>query len=267
MAMNAEYLRQIQAAEKEGNARGAAFLKAQREAHKVAVEAGIVKDIPPVTSKVEKDSEPASPLRQQLQEYKSQPHTPELVTATWQTVWQSWGERVDLKLPVPSLDRTPEELVELEKNGNMLVFVPDRLASQEGRHLLGEIFPEMRSYSVEKGNPVTNEHNRGGWYDIEKSLDVPHTNTTEKEAKKIFDKQERNGQRLNTYIIGSQFSKLTAGHYFDESTYSRMPGSRREGRVVGALFNPSGDLSVRPYWDPRFRGRSLGARSEGVKKA
>jgi len=41
-----------------------------------------------------------------------------------------------------------------------------------------------------------------------------------------------------------------------------MPGSRNEGKVVNANFNPNGNLNVKPNWNPQFRNRNLGARSE-----
>jgi len=206
-------------------------------------------------------------LEQTVKEFKEKPHTPEMVTSYWQTLWQVWGEKAGLSLTVPLCDRTTEEISQLEKEGRKLVYVPTEVASQENRHLLGRIFPEMQSYSVKRDNPVTSESNQGGWFDIEANLDSPNRNTKEKDLKNLLKKQGKSGQRLNTFIIASQDAKLQTSHYFDEETWSRLLGSRHGGHVVGADFGVSGGLGV--DWDlgPRRHNSSWGGRSEGVKKA
>lgn len=205
-------------------------------------------------------------FEQAVKEFKENPHTPEILTSYWQTLWNAWGERANLSLVVSPCDRDTEEIKQLEKEGRKLVYVPDQLASQENRHLLGQIFPEMQSNSVRKDNSVTNESNQGGWFDIEASLDSPNLDTKEKDLENRFKKQEKSGQRLNTYIVGSQDAKLQTGHYFDEKTVSRLVGSRSGGHVVDALFGVHGRLDVRWDLDPRDHGSDWGGRSEGVKK-
>lgn len=201
-----------------------------------------------------------------MQEYKTQSHTPELVTETWQTIWKVDELRVDLTINVPPCDRTKEELVKLEQEGRMLVYVPPELSTQENRHLLGKMFPRMRSYSTEKENPVTNELSQYGWVDVEASVDAPNINTTEEELRSLFASQGREGVSLNTYIIASQFSNRVKGHYFDEGLiWSRLLGSRYRGRAVSAGLYSDGDLDVRSL-DPLARDPRLGGRSAGVKR-
>jgi hypothetical protein len=206
-------------------------------------------------------------LGQAVKEFKEKPHTPEMVTSYWQTLWKVWGEKAGLSLTIPSCDRTRKEITRLEKEGRKLVYVPTEVASQENRHLLGRIFPEMQSYSVKKDNPVTNESNQGGWFDIEANLDSPNRNTKENDLKNLFEKQGKSGQRLNTFIIASQDAKLQTGHYFDENTWSRLVGSRSAGRVVDASFGVLGRLRVHWSLGPQDHFSSWGGRSEGVKKA
>ena len=205
-------------------------------------------------------------LEQAVREFKEKPHTPETVTKYWRTLWSVWGEKAGLSLTVPPCDRTVEEIKQLEKEGRKLVYVPEKLASQESRHLLGNIFPDMQSHSVREGNPVTNESSQGGWFDIEASLDSPNLNTTEKDLRNKFKREGRDGQRLNTHIVGSQDAKLQTGHYFDENTWSRLLGSRVDGHVADARFHVDGGLHV--YWrlGPQSHDSHRGGRSEGAKR-
>ena len=202
-----------------------------------------------------------------IPEYKKTPHVPEVVTALWKAIWMDWGREVDIEIQVPLVDRTEGELRELKEQGRMMIYVPQKVATQQTRHLLGKIFPEMQSYSVEEGNPVTNKGIEGGWFDVEASLDAPNTNTREADLKKTFKAQGKQGQTVNQYIVGSQFLKLTTGNYFDENTYSRLLGSRYDGGVVGADSLSDGRLNVYCDLNPDGRGERWGGRSSGVKKS
>lgn len=98
-------------------------------------------------------------------------------------------------------------------------------------------------------------------------IDSPNRNTNEKQAMDILKKEGRVGQRLATFIVGSQFSRLLTDRYLDEgSTFSRLSGSCGEGDILSACFR-SDFLLV--YWDLRREDPDpdLGFRSEGVKKA
>ncbi len=208
-------------------------------------------------------------LEEAVKKFKENPQLPEIITQYWQTLWKVWGERVNLSLMIPFCDRTTEEIKQLEKEGRKLVYVPGEVASQENRHLLGKMFPEMNDPSVRKDNFVTNDSNQGGWFDIEASFDSPNVNVKEKDLEYQFNKKRKAGQRINTYIVGSQDAKLQTGHYFDENNWSRLLGSRGDGRVVRVLFHVNSGLDVR--WGLVSRGRlsRWGGRSEGVgvKKA
>lgn len=202
-----------------------------------------------------------------IQEYKTQPLTPELVNRTWQTLWKVWGERVGHVFDVPTCDRTEPELAELKESGKAVLLIPDEFYTPESLVLLGRIFPKMQSRTVSEGTTITNENNSGGCIDVEMDLESPNRNTTEEQAREILEVQGRKGQREATYIVASQFSRLLTSHYFDENSWSRLPGSRRGGFVVRAFFDSSGRLSVYSFLGPLDQGPDLGVRSEGVKKA
>ncbi len=62
------------------------------------------------------------------------------------------------------------------------------------------------------------------------------------------------------------FSKSVTGHYLDEQTSSRLPGSSGDGCMVGGYVDDVGSLRVGGFLHPQFRDRYLGTRfSLGVK--
>ena len=207
-------------------------------------------------------------LEHAVQEHNSKLHTPESVTKYWQTLWQVWEARAGLVIPVPNFPDTKEGLAEHERKGDKVIYVPEDLSTQEDRYLLAKIWPEMGSYSTEKGNTVKNQISRSGYLYIETSVDAPNLNINEEELKELFESQGREGMNLTEYIIGSQDSKLISGRYFDEgSTVSSLLGSRRLARVVYANFVPDGRLEAVSSIGRRNRNLNLGGRSVEVIKA
>lgn len=123
----------------------------------------------------------------------------------------------------------------------------------------------MGSYSVDEGNPVTNEADQWGWRYVEASRVAPYRRTNEAGLREQLNQRGRVGQTLNEYVVAAQMSKSLTGHYLDEDTWSRLFGSRGDGRVVAADFDADGYLYVYPNWDPQERDGDLGGRSsEGV---
>lgn len=203
-------------------------------------------------------------LEQAAAAYKENP-TPETVTSLWQEFWAGAGKRVGRELTVEEFSGTAGDLTEHLRAGDMPIYVPQELAGQERRYLLGKIWPQMRSHSVQPGNQVSNEQPRSGWRWVEASLEAPYLGTTEPELERELANRGRDGQNETEYIIGAQASKLLTGHYFDEDTWSRLPGSREFGHVVSASFLADGNRDVVPYWLAAYRYGNLGGRSsEGV---
>lgn len=227
---------------------------------------------------------PVRLLRLAISEFKTSPRTPELVDRTFQAIWQDrqrrlntalrkLGEPANVTFEVLPCDYTAEELEEVRSKGNRIGYVPENLATQEARYLLGIMFPKMGSHSVRKGNSVTNEGvPRWGWFDYEAAIDAPYTGTTEEQLRKIFEDQDREGLNATEYAIAGQDSKLFTNHYLDEfgtgkSTYVRLLSSRRGGLVARARFDAAGLLYVDWGLGPRLAGDLLGGRSRGVKKS
>lgn len=202
-----------------------------------------------------------------IHEYKTYPHTPELIDKTWQALWKIWGERVEHVFSVPDCDRTEEELKELEEEGRGIILVPNEIYTKEGLILLGRIFQRMRSWAVEVGTTIENDYNEGGCIDIETGVDSPNMDIPQEGLEGLFTPSGRKGQRLATYIVASQFSKLLTGFYFDGKTSSQLLGSRSGGNVVCSEFDStSGWLGVGSIINPQYRHPDLGGRSEGMKK-
>lgn len=199
---------------------------------------------------------------------------PELTTFDFQQIWADRENKlrkagVDLKITIPACPYTREELAQLERKCRRVGYLPQSLATQETRHLLVLIWPEMKGCSVQKGNTVTNTMVRSGWFDYETDLFAPNEDKTIKQIEELFKSQGREGMNLNEYIVASQDSRVFALRHLDQLQgflWSRLLGSRHEGHVVCAQFNIFGNLYV--GWDrrPGFHYRDLGSRSVGVPK-
>lgn len=224
----------------------------------------------PETPTAEDDST-ATILQQAVTEYIANPHNPEVVTASFHAIWHVRAEklkRVGVEITLPGDGYSEEELKRLEANGRRPGYLPPELATQEARHLLAVIWPEMGSFSVKEGNPVTNEENLSGWFDYEASVDAPFTNTTEDQLRKAIKKEGKNGINLNEYIVAGEDSKLLTGRYLNEGkTGVRLLGSRYGGGVVEAYFDSYGLLTVGSILSPQYHDRGLAGRSVGVPKA
>ena len=198
---------------------------------------------------------------------------PEITTSTFQAIWSARQEilsqkGVNLEFSIPQCPYTKEELKSLEAEGRRVGYLPYELSTQESRHLMAIIWPQMQSHSVKEGNSVTNAEDISGWFDYESAIDAPYTGTNEDQLKDEAKKQGRKGSNLNQYIVAGQDSKLFTGKYLDETrTWVRLLGSRGDGDVVHAYFYGDGDLGVYWYLGPRNHNSDLGGRSVGVPKA
>lgn len=201
-----------------------------------------------------------------IEEYRKTPTSPEKVTAFWQAFWAENGGRIGSSISVPKCLFTSEQLRNMRKKDKGPIYIPEEFSTQETRHLLGKMFPEMRSHSVEEENSVTNEVQNFGWRGFDMSVDAPHLETNESQLKSALVSNEEKEPTLNEYIIAGQASKLLTGKYLDEgATISRIFGSRGDGNVVGACFDSGGDLSIGWSLLPGSCDENLGGRgSSGV---
>ncbi|MBI4037904.1 hypothetical protein HY382_02570 [Candidatus Curtissbacteria bacterium] len=82
-------------------------------------------------------------LQQIAAEFAKQHLTPELVTQTHQAIWQARGELIDETFDVPPCTYTQKELEKLKKERKRVGYLPLEVATQAGRHKLGEMYPGM----------------------------------------------------------------------------------------------------------------------------
>lgn len=242
--------------------------KAIKTARQILKDFGVVDPGPKVVEKRSstKIEKPINPLQGIVAEYKTQPHTPEFITSVFQTVWRVRGELAGIDLSVSECPYTQEELTQLEEEGRRVGYLPDSLATQKQRHLLDTMFTGMRSHSIGKGIPVSNEIDRAGWFDYETRIDAPYRGTNEEQLRELLASQDRLGMNLNEYVVAAQDTKLFTGEYLDQNTtWSRLLGSSSQGRVVSAYFILDGLLVV-DWTHPEFRDQYLGGRSVGVKR-
>lgn len=215
-----------------------------------------------------KKDKPQDVLALAVREFKASPLTPELVTKTFQTIWQVRGESAGLEVVVAPCDRSAEELAELVKARRHIGYLPEQGMTQENRPLFAKMFPRLRSHSVQEENSVTNEANRFGWFDYEASVDAPYLDTTEDQLKERIAADGRLEMNVSEYIVAGEDSKLFTGKFLDQgNTWARLLGSRLGGEVVRAYFLSDGDLVVSWGLVPQGHGPGLGGRSVGVKSA
>jgi len=194
--------------------------------------------------------------------------TPDAVTDTFGRIWEQRSALVGItNLKIAQCSYSQKELKELEKRNLRVGYLPKELATQETRHILGEMFPLMRSYAVQEGNPVTNDENSSDYFDYEAAIDAPYTDTKEKQLMERLKADGRRLLNLNEYIVAGQDSKLFTEKYLDETkTYVRL-GSRDDGRIVYAGFDGGGRLDGASGLGAGYHVPDLGGRSSGVKKA
>ncbi len=196
--------------------------------------------------------------------------TPQIVDDLYQSFWNKKirDSGVDYYLEIPRCDRSAEELSDLRADRRAVVLMPDGMMSIGGLFALHKMFPAMGAVDLQKGI-IDNASEKGGCLDVEMEFYTPNRSTTEEEAEEFIRSQEREGQRIETYVVASQLlGKELSGEYFDSRSpmnFARLSGSRQSGSILIASFTKEGILEIDSGFPPSVRGAELGARSEGRK--
>lgn len=139
------------------------------------------------------------------------------------------------------------------------------------RVLIGKGFSNLGAARVfQQRYEVINGHQTSGWMRVDASLDAPYRinkrgeltglNVDELEGAIAADK--RTGQTINIYGPSGNVIKQIFDYYPDQgSTWSRVPGSVRDGRVLHASFDPVGYFPAYSSWSHRGRYPGMGGRS------
>lgn len=209
--------------------------------------------------------------------YRNDLYNPELVVDFQKAFWQvpRGGKRYTFR--VPDLNWTQDEMSRPMKgverisrrfreklHPGMMVALPEEFRGKEGLVLLGKMWPEeLGSSRVQEGTPVVDDYDFTGFVKVEASDESPNRDTKEADYAHLITPTVR-GQRAVTYIVASEQNKVI-GQYFDLNSWSRLPGSRVEGRVVVADFDSDGDVYVDWRWGRGGRDPGLGVRFEEHK--
>jgi hypothetical protein len=201
-------------------------------------------------------------------------------TRLFQELWRERGARIGASFDVPPCPYTSDELAALHAAGRRPGFLPPELATQSSRHLLGRIFPLLRSYALFEHNPVTNLDNPSGWFDYDVAEDAPYGGTDEQGLVDTVASEGRWLASLNQYVVATQDSVVLTGRYLDErGTWSRFAhyvGGRMVCSRVDGAEPPAGTRTEEPLegallvaYDvgPGDRFDQLGGRSVGAPSA
>ena len=184
----------------------------------------------------------------------------------WVQLWQKWDSKGIHNIVVP--DPPTMEQIQAEKDrGRGFICLPSQLATVSALADLGKLFPKMQSWSVSGGDDakkIKNTKDLSGWLAVELAVNMPNPNTTEAELRKIFSKQNTEGETLNTYIVFGQFCKEVFGKYPDIPGWVRLLGSSYDGDVLSTDFFEDGILFVNHRWVPDYHDSSIGGRSVAV---
>ncbi|HUQ85541.1 MAG TPA: hypothetical protein VM077_04410 [Candidatus Limnocylindrales bacterium] len=227
---------------------------------------------------------PKDSLQAALEAYKNEPHTPELVTATWQAVWSDWRMRlaregVSLELTVPDLDWDQDEIEKPTKavNGEDvptgMIYYPPEFSGEEGVRRLAVLFPQMKHTDLKYDLAMVHDQDETGWLNAETHRgDWVNVNTTEQNLREHFASQVRVGMNRHQYIILAEFMR-PLGTNIDYHTDSRLLGTRNSegGKVVRAGIRADNGTSLMVEGfvsipnSPRYRDASLGGRLIRIK--
>ncbi|HUC95089.1 MAG TPA: hypothetical protein VMR19_03780 [Candidatus Saccharimonadales bacterium] len=200
-------------------------------------------------------------LKREIKEYKRDSKNPERVTAFWQAFWDKSGNKIDFVPGVTPCPLTEDQIVEAGRCGRGLIFVPENVATQESRYLLGKMFPKMHGNSVRMiDNEVRNIDSHFGWRLFDTQFEPLVPGAIESEVKTVMAAKSAEAPTLNEYIIASQAIKNLTGKYLDEERYfARLLGSALAGETIVARITQNGELDVFP-WGPNQYASRVGAR-------
>lgn len=158
-------------------------------------------------------------------EFQFAEHTPELMHSLYSRFWEMAGERIHRTIRVPKPKFSLVELTTAERNGLFFVYIPPRYARPEALPELATIFPWAQGELITSTqNYVINQSTGSGWLTVEWTGGLPFMG--KKEYTSILNEMGREGQTLNTYIVGTAVHKLLTNKFWDEGSYSVLPGSQ-----------------------------------------
>ncbi len=235
-----------------------------RTAVAAGIESGLLVANPFITAQTESNSAPAQTSRTYtldlaVAHYKERLQDPQRLYELYQAVWDYHGvelmglSKKDTRITdVPYKEDDIWQFMRLEnpQPGNPGVelgyfHLPVlALSDAEMRVLIGKGFSNLGASPVfQPGYEIENGHQTAGWMRIDASLDAPYrrnkkdelTGLNVDELKEVIKTDKRSGQTVNIYGPSGNIIKQIFNYYPDQgSTWSRLPESLRDGRVLSA---------------------------------
>lgn len=155
-------------------------------------------------------------LNQSVGEFKTEKHTSKLVKQVWEDYWSMWSSHSGRAITVSQPDVNTREVEEIENGGEMLIFVPEEVSSDDSRRQLMEglginhiHFEDGLGYSsgISKLDNYKNLSKQSGWLKTESGSETPNQGIG-LEAMRELEKDGKGPMTFNTYIVASSFSNL-----------------------------------------------------------
>ena len=161
---------------------------------------------------INKGKELQKDFKKQVSEYKEKSHDVDVVQQTWQKFWDIYSHKVGETIQVSKPDLNEKELKALEKEGRMLIYVPEEVSKKEQIVTLLHTF-KIGYYLNNPANPshfkdYVNGFEQKGWFSTEAQGGVPNGVLTDDRFTKLSEDSRSNFMTLNTYLVTSYFSYL-----------------------------------------------------------
>ncbi len=206
-----------------------------------------------------------------------EPHSADQLTDFFGSVFDELGDELDLKIDVPQLNLSTNEIAEIERvdinsgldvRQPMIFYVPKEIASQENRGYLPLMHPHIGFHStLIPGNDAKNVKDVSGWMVGESFKFPPLRGRDEEEWKAILEKDVRFGTpvlpTLNVYTVQAlMYHLISSGDNLDgKQYYSYIPGTIMDEKPLLAAATPGEGIFVfnfhSKYRDYGFRLTSV----------
>ncbi len=198
-------------------------------------------------------------------------------TRLHRAIWAERASRLHLPITVSPCPYDDTQLIELQREGRAVAYLPHELSSHLARDRFAAIFPAMDSYAQAPANGFVNAADLWGWFDYETSREALWLDLDEAATREALAAAGRSMLTLDQYIVASQDQFLLTGHHLDDRRSWTRLATLYDGRVVAARFDGDepeegredepptpGSLLVGYDVTPTDNGTMLGVRSRSA---
>lgn len=207
-----------------------------------------------------------------VKRYRREPRGLKLINEFWGGFYGVLGDIIGHSYQSPVCNLPQKYIDKAESRGGEFLLLSEDVFTADGLARLSKVFPFRITWTWDKKEfgKIFHSSERGGCVEIETQLNTPFMIPGGRDEFDLRHKIESLGllgQRLPTYIIGSEFIRLVVGHHFDENmTISRLLGSYyckgKKREFLSATYNNSGECIDILRCDPYKKDTNWGGRSE-----